>query len=178
MEKIDVEIDKFASIVLSALNRPGLLLVSMGKTIGPNVMTIGWGFMGVLWGLPMFVAFVRPSRYTHQVLEEAGDFTINVPAKDMEKAVSICGTISGRTVDKFKEARLNTVPSKRVKSPIIRQCIAHLECLILYRIPLEAKRIPHSIKELDLGYSRGDYHDVYFGEIVEAYADKDYKKLL
>lgn len=176
MTEIDVDVEEFARAALPALRSPGLLLVSACEGGRPNVMTIGWGLIGTLWGLPTFAVFVRPSRYTHHVLERAGDFTVNLPAKGMEEVVSTCGTVSGREVDKFRETGLKPVPSRRVRSPIIGQCIAHLECSILYRTSIDEGGVPASIKRL--AYPRGDYHDVYFGEILEAYADEDYEMKL
>lgn len=172
MEKVDIAAFEFANQAIPVLNKLGLLLVSTSEKTGPNVMTIGWGITGVLWGRPVFVVFVRSSRYTYQVLENANDFTLNIPYRDMEKQVSICGTISGRTINKFKEAGLDLLSSRKVKSPIIKQCVAHAECSIIYRTPLEKERIPNSVK---FYYSGDDYHEAYFGEILEAYADKDYK---
>lgn len=171
MEKVNISAFEFAKQAFTILNRTGLLLVSTNEKTGPNVMTIGWGLTGILWGLSVFVVFVRPSRYTYQVLKEADDFTINIPAKGMEKSVSLCGTLSGKVINKFKEAALELLPSRRVKSPIIKQCVAHLECSIIYRVSLDGKKIPNSVK---LCYSEDDYHKAYFGEILEAYADKDY----
>lgn len=174
--KKDISVDEFASAALPVLRRPGLLLVSTSDRFGPNVMTIGWGLIGNLWGLPTFVVFVRPSRYTHQVLEDAEDFTVNVPAKGMEDVVSTCGSISGSRVDKFKETKLDPINSRRVRSPILKQCIAHLECSIIYRASIDESKVPESIKPL--AYPKGDYHDLYFGEVLEAYADDNYDKRL
>lgn len=170
--KISVDVEEFARAALPALRSPGLLLVSACEEERLNVMTIGWGLIGTLWGLPTFVAFVRPSRYTHQILEQAKDFTVNLPSKGMEDAVSTCGTLSGREFDKFREAGLKPAPSRRVRSPIIEQCVAHLECSIIYRTSIDERRVPASIRSF--AYPRGDYHDIYFGEILEAYADEDY----
>jgi flavin reductase (DIM6/NTAB) family NADH-FMN oxidoreductase RutF len=176
MAKVDIGVDEFASAALPALRGTGLLLVSASDRLGPNVMTIGWGLVGNLWGLPVFVVFVRPSRYTHRILEEAGDFTVNVPARGMEDAVSKCGTVSGRRTDKFKETGLEPAPSRRVRSPIVRQCIAHLECSVVYRSSIDESRVPEAVKPS--AYPKGDYHDVYFGEVLEAYADEDYRERL
>ena len=66
-----------------------------------NTMTIGWGTIGVQWGKPIFIAFVRESRYTKQLLEANGEFTVNVPLDEADKnIISVCGTVSGRNADK------------------------------------------------------------------------------
>jgi len=176
MTKVDMDPTQFAEAIMSTLIEPGLLLVSLSRKGRPNVMAIGWGLIGNLWGIPMFAAFVRPSRYTHYLMETTRDFTVNVPARGMDEIVSTCGSLSGRRVDKFKQTGLVPMPSRNVKSPIIRQCVAHLECSILYQFPLEATRLPKEIKLR--AYPRGDYHDIYFGQILESYADRDYKSKL
>ena len=68
-----------------------------------NTMTIGWGTLGVEWGKPLFTVFVRQSRYTKELLDKNGEFTINVPLKgtDRKQALGFCGSKSGRDVDKF-----------------------------------------------------------------------------
>ncbi len=171
-----MDLAKLACAVMPTLRRPGLLLVSASRNRRPNVMAIGWGLIGNVWGIPMFVAAVRPSRYTHDLIEATKDFTVNVPAKGMDDVVSTCGSISGRQVDKFKETGLIPMPSRKVKSPIIKQCIAHLECSVLYQFQIEKRRLPKQIK-LRV-YPHGNYHDIYFGRILKAYADKDYESKL
>ena len=84
--------------------KPGILITAkVGEKVNP--MTIGWGTMGVEWGKPIFVAYVRESRYTHQMLDESGEFTVNVPLGAVDNRIlSVCGTKSGRDMDKVDEA--------------------------------------------------------------------------
>jgi len=152
------------------LGRCGLLLVS-GKMAGANVMTIGWGLLGILWGKPFFIAAVRPSRYTHKFIEETGDFTVNVPRKDMEEIADYCGTVSGRDHDKIKEKGLTLMPSNHIESPIIAECIVHYECKVAYKTQVVSKKLPKDI--ILTRYPHGDYHTLYFGEILATYADGD-----
>lgn len=171
--KKDIDLDLLSSAIAQALKSPGLLLVSANRDGESNVMAIGWGLIGKLWSKPIFVAFVRPSRYTHELIEESKDFTVNLPAKGMERIVSYCGSISGRSVDKFKELGLIRSVSRRTRSPIIEQCIAHLECAVIYDFRFDENKIPPEVRSM--AYPMGDYHDAYFGEIIEAYADEDYE---
>jgi len=78
------------------LERGGLLLSTSGKGERPNVMTIGWGLVGILWYKPTFAAAVRPTRYTYKLLKESNEFTVNVPNRGMEKIIEYCGNVSGR----------------------------------------------------------------------------------
>ena len=82
--------------------KPGILVTT--KADGQvNTMTIGWGTLGIQWGKPIFILFVRESRYTKQMLEKNGEFTINAPVGAVDKNIlSYCGTKSGRDVDKFQ----------------------------------------------------------------------------
>jgi flavin reductase (DIM6/NTAB) family NADH-FMN oxidoreductase RutF len=93
--------DEFAVETLQKLKDPGLLLVGAKKNGKRNVMTIGWGFVGVMWRLKVFVVLVRPSRFTHEFVEEGSEFTVNVPDEGMEKAGAHCGEVSGREHNKF-----------------------------------------------------------------------------
>lgn len=176
MAKVNVKINELAGLIDKSLQKPGILLVTTTKRGKPNVMTIGWGLIGELWGLPMFAAFVRPSRYTHKLIQEVGDYTVNIPARGMDRVVAACGSVSGRGVDKFKENGLRLVASRRVKSPIIEQCIAHLECKVIYRFSIEKNKLDRKVKSTS--YRRGDYHDCYLGKIVATYADRDFKSKL
>ena len=65
-------------------------------TSGDNVMVASWGFVGVMWGKKVFVAPIRDSRYTKQMLDKTGEFTVSVPAAgSMKKELAFCGSKSG-----------------------------------------------------------------------------------
>ena len=49
-------------------------------------MTIGWGFVGVLWGMSVFLVAVRHSRFTHEFIEDSDEFAVNVPGGGLDKA--------------------------------------------------------------------------------------------
>jgi flavin reductase (DIM6/NTAB) family NADH-FMN oxidoreductase RutF len=100
-----------------------------------------------------------------------GDFTVNVPKKGMEEIVSYCGTYSGRENDKAKEKGLNLTPSKKVKSPIIKDCIIHYECKVKFKAKVNSKELPKKIKWRY--YPKSDDHTLYFGEILFTSSEKD-----
>ncbi|MEM3384359.1 MAG: flavin reductase family protein [Candidatus Micrarchaeia archaeon] len=150
--------------IYSSLKENGLLLASTGSTCIANVMTIGWGHIGILWYKPFFIAYIRKSRYTHNLIEETGDFTINIPPKNFEHVTEFCGTKSGRYVDKVKELGLKIEVSKFVKSPSLTECPITLECKVIFKKEIESYDIPSNIK--DAFYTRNDYHTCYFAEIV------------
>jgi len=171
LEKIEVSYSDFLKETVRLLNDPGLLLVSVDGEGKPNAMAIGWGFIGILWSKPYFIVAVRPSRYTHQLIEETGDYTVNVPGKDMKDIVNYCGTVSGRDHDKFKEKKLTPVKGKAVKSPIIDECVINFECKVDYKTRLNPEALPAIVSRSY--YPAGDYHTLYFGEILATYADRE-----
>jgi flavin reductase (DIM6/NTAB) family NADH-FMN oxidoreductase RutF len=173
MTKTKIPLTSFAEDTMNKLNSGGCLLVSGDSKIS-NVMTIGWGLIGYLWGKPYFMVAVRPSRHTFEFMERTEDFTVNVPKKGMEKILSFCGSKSGREYDKFKELGLNLIKGKKVKSPIISECKINYECKVKFKTKFIPKDVPKMVKMK--WYPNEDFHTIYFGEIVAAFADKDIEK--
>lgn len=138
-----------------------------------NSMTIGWGTIGIQWGKPIFIAFVRESRHTKKMLEKNGEFTVNVPLGSIDKNIlGICGTKSGRDLDKIRELGLTLEEPQIISVPAIRELPLTLECKVIYKQDQE----PAAIKpEYDARYyakgtaNEGDYHTAYYGEILAAY---------
>jgi len=146
----------------------GAFLVSGDEA---NPMTIGWGQFGVVWGKPTLTIMVRHSRYSEQLLQQNGNFTVSFPAPGtMKEALIVCGRNSGRDMDKKAAAGLETVPARVNGVPGIAGCAIHFECRTMLRseFPLDGLD-----KELyDRFYAaNGDLHVLYFGEILAAYRD-------
>jgi flavin reductase (DIM6/NTAB) family NADH-FMN oxidoreductase RutF len=131
-----------------------------------NVMTIGWGLVGILWRKPVLMVAVRNSRHTFELIEAAESFTVSVPTTDRKKELEFCGTRSGREVDKFKECRLATRKAEKVSSPVLDLPGYHYECRRLYASAMDPKMMDQALEEL---YPKKDYHTLYFGEIVACY---------
>jgi flavin reductase (DIM6/NTAB) family NADH-FMN oxidoreductase RutF len=164
---MNLQFEKHAAETMRKLEDPGLLLVSAKKDGESNVMTVGWGFVGVLWRTPVFIVAVRPSRFTHELIEESREFTVNVPAEGMDDVVEYCGNVSGREQDKFAKCKLNLVKGKKVHAPVIKECKRHYECLVVYKLEVAPDLVPANVKKTY--YSRGDYHTIYFGKILAVY---------
>src|SRR5512143_3911977 len=96
----------------------GAFLVVKGKE-KTNVMTIGWALTGVIWRRPAMMVAVRTSRYTYKLIQEAESFTVSIPSGDMKKEINICGSKSGKEVDKFKECGFSTTKSQKVSTPVL-----------------------------------------------------------
>ena len=176
MEHLNVPYDTYLQETLSALSRPGLLLVSAGADGKPNAMTIGWGTIGIIWGKPIFTVLVRPSRYTYQLLEQSDSFAVCVPSKTLHSAVNFCGTRSGRDYDKFAECNMTPLPSTRVSAPGITECPIIYECQIVHTNDVIPANLTSEIQSS--AYPGGNFHRIYFGEILTVRALPNAAELL
>lgn len=160
-----------ASTILKALPEGILLTTKAGGKL--DTMTIGWGFLGWDWGLPIFEVLVRDTRYTKVLLDESGEFTINVPLpeENRKKIIGYCGTVSGRDHNKFQDMDLHTVPGEKVSAPAIAEFPITLECKVIYTQRQDTDRIPEESKKRY--YPTGNYHTAYMGQIVSAYILED-----
>lgn len=146
--------------------RGAFLTVKSGEKV--NTMTISWGSIGFIWGKPTLTALVRQSRFTHELIEKADSFTISIPYGDeMKAALGICGTKSGRDIDKVAEAGIKFVSSNEVSSPVVDGCNMYYECKIVYKQDMDENLVSPEVKERS--YAKGDYHTMYYGEIVSCY---------
>ena len=176
MPKIEVSYTDYLKETNKMLGHGGLLLASTDAKGNPNAMTIGWGTIGIIWAKPIFVVLVRPSRYTYDLIEVTNDFTVNVPTPQLADKVSYCGTVSGRNQNKFKAKGLTIVPGKKVKSPTIEECVINYECRVVHKNDVIPDRLADEIR--NRAYRQGDFHRIYFGEILVVYADIDAKEKL
>ena len=172
----EVDTFKYVAETNKLMRKDGLFLVAEGKDGKPNTMTIGWGFLGTMWSVPVFVVAVRHSRYTFKLMEESDSFTVCLPAKAMEEALEVCGTKSGRDMDKFKEFGFTAVKGKTVDAPYIKECPVHYECKVLYKDDLAYDALPASVA--NGVYKSKDMHMLYYAEVTGVYASDDADKKL
>ncbi len=161
-----------AGYILDAVGKGVLLTASADGKV--NTMTIGWGTLGIQWKKPIFIAFVRESRYTRELLDQNPEFTINIPYGDYDKSIlSICGTKSGRDMDKFQELGLTAEAGETVSVPGIREFPLTLECKVIYKQEQDKNAITaeNTLRYYpkDEAFPEGDYHTAYYGEITDAY---------
>lgn len=118
------------------LNPVPVVLVSCGDIDGvKNIITIAW--VGTVASDPAMVSIsIRPERYSHGLIKSSGEFVINLPNRYLVRAVDLCGVISGKDHDKFKEAGLTPAPAQYLKAPIIDEAPLSLECQVTSVIPL------------------------------------------
>ena len=162
----EVKFQELSSDFLTQLVRGAFLTVKQDEQV--NTMTIGWGNVGYIWNKPMLVVPVRYSRHTYTMINTAQTFTVSVPVKkDMKAALAFCGTKSGRDMDKIKTAGLTLAEAQVVDTPIISDCDLHIECKVAYKQAMEPGTLNADIRGAH--YSKGDFHVLYYGEIVKAY---------
>ena len=172
-EKIQVE--DYAGHIVRAL-RKGVLLNTCGEKF--NSMVIGWGHLGVVWGRPAFVVYVRENRFTKAQLDAAREFTVSVPLGEPDPVIQrVCGMCSGRDTDKAAQAGLTTVEPQVIRTPAVAQYPLTLECRVLYAQRQDLAGIPEDIRlsaypqDVDgtAPLANRDPHTAYIGQIVDAY---------
>lgn len=174
--KKKIEVMDYAADITKALKKGILLTTKQGEQV--NTMSIAWGMLGIQWNKPIFIAVVRESRFTKNILEQNGEFTINIPGQNFDqKIIGYCGSRSGRDVDKIQEMNLTLEEPLSISVPGIRQLPLTLECKVLYKQKQDLNAIPEELlerfypkEEAYQAFEGGrDYHIAYYGEIVEAY---------
>ncbi len=138
-------------------------LLTSGDADSYNTMTVSWGMMGELWNKDVCTVFVRPQRYTYEFMEKNDGFTLSIFPEEYRKALSFCGSKSGRDYDKAKETGL--VPFKCEQGIAFEQAEIIINCKKLYVQDMkEDCFLDKSI--IDKCYN-GDFHRIYVGEITE-----------
>ena len=134
---------------------PAGLVVSVDAKGKPNIITLGEIFNLSIRN-PVWVGIaVRKATYSHGLIKEQEEFTVNMPTAAMLMEVRGCGRCSGRNgIDKFARFNLTPLPSKYVKPPIIAECPVNLECKVVGFHPV------------------GD-HDLFIGEVLLEHVDED-----
>jgi flavin reductase (DIM6/NTAB) family NADH-FMN oxidoreductase RutF len=129
-----------------ALRPVPVVLVSCGHGEQANMITIAW--TGILCSNPPQIGIgVRPDRHSHGLIQQTGEFVVNVPSERLLDEVEYCGFVSGRDEDKFATPGLSAVPSSAIQTPIIAECPINLECRLAHTLPLGS-------------------HDLFVGEVV------------
>ena len=153
-----------ADKLASQIKQGAFLTVQAGERL--NTMTIGWALTGYIWQRAVFMVAVRDSRYTFELMEAATDFTVSLPYADQAAALKLCGTKSGRDLDKFAACGLKPQPARQTLSPVLDLAGLHYECKLRFKAPMDPALLDAQLEYL---YPAKDYHSLYFGEIVACY---------
>ncbi len=166
-----VEFIRYLDKSIKYLHRQGAFLtVKKGDEI--NVSTISWGNIGFEWGRPVFTILVRSSRHNHDLLQDNDEFTVSIPTtSSMKKALNMTGSVSGRDEDKFALANITQHKAKTMDTPVVKEANIFYECRIIYNHKVDPKLLRGDVDVTS--YMDGDYHEIFYGEIVSSYTDKD-----
>jgi flavin reductase (DIM6/NTAB) family NADH-FMN oxidoreductase RutF len=152
---------------VSTLIGKGWMLITAGNLKSFNTMTASWGNLGFLWNKNIATIYLRPQRYTKEFVDRENIFTLSFFKEDYRKALTICGSKSGRDGDKVKEAELTPIETPN-KSISFQEAHIIIECRKIYKDNLNPesfidKSIPNEI------YPTKDFHTQYIGEILAVY---------
>lgn len=129
------------------------VLVSVKYAKKNNIIAIAW--TGTVCSKPAMLSIsVRPSRFSHHLIKESGNFVVNIPTSELVKKVDLCGMTSGKDIDKFEKHGFTPVPATKVQSPLIDECPVNIECVTKQFIELGA-------------------HDLFIAEIVAIHVSED-----
>lgn len=174
--KKKIDLFEYTGEILKGV-RSGVLVTSKaGDKV--NSMTISWGMMGIEWGKPVFITVICEGRFTRELLEKNGEFTVNIPLDDSQKKIlGFCGSKSGRDMDKIQELGLTLEEPEEISVPGIKELPLTLECRVIYKQKQDIaamdketveKFYPQNVDSSFTGSNR-DVHIAYYGEIVNAY---------
>ncbi|AXU61527.1 flavin reductase [Clostridium sp. HMSC19D02] len=140
------------------------LLITAGDSEKFNTMTASWGGVGVYWGKNVVTTYIRPQRYTKEFVDSNDTFTVAFFDETYREALNICGTISGRDINKIEKAGLtpyfvdDTVAFEEANMIIV--------CKKLYHDNMPPENF--DAKENDKKwYPEKDYHTMYISEIIK-----------
>ena len=108
---------------------PAVMVSVTDKEGKSNIITVAWAGT-VCTNPPMVSISVRPSRYSYRILEETGEFVINLTNESLVKACDYCGVVSGRDVNKFAKTGLTPIPMEHVHAMGIDESPVNMECKI------------------------------------------------
>ncbi|MBR2894645.1 MAG: flavin reductase family protein [Oscillospiraceae bacterium] len=172
--KQEINAYEYAPHIIDHMTHNGILVTAKnGEQVNP--ITIGWGTIGMQWGKPLFQAYIRECRHTKGMLDEAKEFTVNIPLERTERVKEIlkfCGSKSGRDLNKIEELGLTLVEPEKISTPAIAELPVTLECKVVYSVRQDGSQMPEDVLRKyypDWEQHKEDVHTVYYGEIVCAY---------
>ena len=138
-------------------------LVTSGSNDKFNTMTVSWGGVGIMWGKPVAFTFIRPQRYTFEFTENNDYYTMSFFDESYRDALKLCGSKSGREVDKVKETGL-TPAFTEDGIPYFEEAKLVLVCRKMAKGKFEPEQfIDKTVDER--WYPQKDYHNIYYGAI-------------
>lgn len=145
------------------------MLITAGVSGDYNMMTASWGGMGMLWHKPVAFIFIRPQRHTYGFTEKFNKLTITFFAEEYRSILKICGSKSGKEIDKMKITGLTPIETES-KAIAFDEARLILECRKLYYDDIKPANF--ILPETEEIYPAKDYHRMYICEITNAFIKK------
>jgi len=146
------------------------LIGSINDKNEPNFMTIGWGMIGNIWYKPIFITYIRPSRYTFKNINHNPYFTLNIFLNNKHQDIlDHCGSISFYDDNKIKKFNINHQYNEN-NIPFHSDADIVLDCKVIYKQNLDKNEVKQNIK--NKYYGNNDYHTSFYGEILN-YRDQN-----
>ena len=139
------------------------MLITAGNKEKFNTMTASWGTIGILWNKKVATCFIRPQRYTFEFIEKNDYFSLSFFDSSYKDILKLCGTKSGREIDKVKET--NLTPCFENVAPYFKEAHTVLVCKKIYSQFIDPECILD--KSIEKNYPNKDYHKMYVGEIID-----------
>lgn len=162
MKEINIRDIKISPVELIS---DGWALLTAGNEEKFNTMTVSWGALGEIWGKDAAFVFVRPQRYTYEFMEKEEFFTLSFYGSEYKDALRLCGSKSGRDIDKAKEAGLTPVFTDG--SVTFEQAEYTIVCRKMASQFIDPAGFADAA--IENNYANKDYHKVYVGEIIKVY---------
>ena len=138
-------------------------LLTAGKVDNFNTMTVSWGGVGELWNKDVAFLFVRPQRYTYEFIENNDYFTLSFFGGEYKKELGICGSKSGRDIDKMEATGFTPISIDNSTGFKEAKIIVYMKKLA-YQDMKPDGFIDDSIMN---NYANNDFHRIYVGEILK-----------
>ena len=139
-------------------------LLTNGDEKSYNTMTVGWASMGIMWNKNVITAMVRPNRYTYEFMEKNDLFTVSFFGEEHKKALSFCGSHSGRDCDKAKEAGLT--PEFIDGTTTFKEAKLTFVCRKIYAQDMDVSLIAEDVRPAN---GSDPIHKQFMGEIIKVY---------
>lgn len=140
-------------------------LVTAEKDGKVNTMTIGWGEIGCLFGKAVATVYIRPSRFTYDMIDSSGKFSIAFFSPEYKQKLGYCGKTSGRDEDKIAKCGFTVAHHEGI--PYIEEADTVVICKTIYKQDLKPECFEPDSKSaiIDRFFPEGDFHRIYTAEI-------------
>ena len=133
---------------------PAVMVSCADKNGNPNIITIAWtGTINT--NPPMTYISIRKERFSHKIIQETGEFVINLTTKELSFATDWCGIKTGKNTNKFKEMKLTPTKASVINAPLIQESPVNIECIVTQTIELGS-------------------HDMFLAKVVAVNVDEKY----